>query len=214
MLQIIPTVLATSEDQYKRDIDKFARSSSLQNGWVHLDFMDNKFVPNKGIDPSAVKKYGAPFIKEAHLMVVHPKKWLSDLVEAEFKRAFFHIEAEDDTAECLELGQKMGLEMGLVLNHETLIEKLEPFVSKIRRVLMMTIIPGFQGQPFIEASLEKIRQLKAKNWPLEIGVDGSVKDTNIKSLADAGVDFVIVGSYLLKGNTEENLERLWEAVYE
>lgn len=216
MIQIIPTVLAISEEQYREDIMRFAAVDSLKDGWVHLDFMDNKFVPNQGINPVVTSKYIIPFKKEAHLMVQHPKEWLEGLVQAGFKRVFFHLESDDDVDECISRIKDQGLEVGLVLNNETPLENLKPFISKIDVVLLMSVVPGFQGQPFLPEVINKIKEisrLRSKgNYSFRVGVDGGVKNTNIKQLVDAGVDYVIVGSYLLNGDIEENLESLWEAV--
>lgn len=215
MIQIIPTVLATSGEQYQKDISRFAKVEALKGGWVHLDFMDNKFVPNGGIHPSVTAKYQIPFKKEAHLMVQNPKEWIDTLVQADFKRVFSHLEA-DDVEDAINYSREQGLEIGLVLNHETPIEKLEPFIAKIDAVILMSVVPGFQGQPFIEGIFDRIKEtskLRSKaNLNFRIGVDGAVRDTNIKQLVEAGVDFIIVGSFLLKGDIDENLESLWEAI--
>lgn len=208
MVQIVPAVLANSEEQYRKDIQRLSAVEALQGGWVHLDFMDNKFVPNDGIRPSVTSKFEMSFKKEAHLMVQCPKEWVDELAEADFKRVFFHLEA-DGVDDSLDYSKTKGLEVGLALNYETPLEKLEPFVSKIDTVLLMSIIPGFQGQPFIKGVLDKIKDFKSRRWPIKVGIDGAVKDTNIKELVDAGVNYVIVGSFLLKGDIEENLEKLW-----
>lgn len=213
MIQIIPAILATSEKQYQEDLFKLERSSSLQGNWVHIDFTDNKFVQNQTIEPEIIKKFPTNFRKEAHLMIKNPKEWIDKLIDAEFKRIIFHIECEDNIDELISYLKNKGLEVGLALKNETDIEKLEPFVEKIDCVLVMSIVAGFQGQPFIPETLEKIKNLKAKEWGFKIGIDGAVKDSNIKEIVDAGVDFVIVGSYLLEGSPEENLENLWEAIY-
>lgn len=208
MVQIIPAILSTSEEDYEKDISKYNQSPSFNKGWVHIDFMDSVFVPNKSIGSSEIAKYPTSLHKEAHIMVSHPLEWIDGLVEAGFERIIFHIESADDTNKCIEYIKSKGLEVGLAINQETPIEKLEPFISKIDVILMMSIVPGFQGQPFIPASLDKIKQIKSKLWEVKVGVDGSVRDINIREIVDAGVDFVIVGSFLLKGDIDENLKRL------
>ncbi len=212
MIQIIPAILATSLEQYQADSARLLTVESLRGGWVHFDFMDNKFVLNEGIDPSVTSKYPITFEKEAHLMVQHPREWIDRLVKADFKRVLIHMESDDDKKACLDYAKGQGLEVGLVLNHETPIDKLEPFISKLDVVLFMGVVPGFQGQPFIEGVFQKIKDFKSRKWPVRAGVDGAVSDANIKNLIAAGVDFVIVGSYLLKGDIDENLEKLWEAI--
>lgn len=212
MVQIIPAILSTKEEDFQKDINKIMQSDSIRQGWVHIDFMDNVFVPNQSIKPSVIAKYPVILKKEAHLMVDHPLEWIEELVQAGFERIIFHIEAKDDTLECIRRIREKGLKVGLAVNHETPLTRLEPYVHKVEVFLLMTIKPGFQGQTFIEESLDKIKALKAKNWPVAIGVDGSVKDSNIKQLVLAGAEHLTVGSYLLKGDFDENVEKLWEAI--
>ena len=211
MVQIIPAILSNTEEQFKNDITKVASSQALVGGWVHIDFADNKFVQNKTINTDVISKFPANFQKEAHLMVTHPLEWIDKLVEANFKRVIFHIECNDDIDEVINYAKSKGLEVGLAIKIETPIEKLEPFISKIDMVLVMSIKAGFQGQLFITDSLQKIRDINSK-WDVKIGVDGAVKDKNIKPLIESGAEHLIVGSFLLKGNIDENLERLREII--
>lgn len=212
MVQIIPSVLATTEEQYQRDITKLNTSLSLSGGWVHIDFADNEFVQNKTIEPEVIKQSPTNFRKEAHLMVIHPKEWIERLVDAGFERIIFHLESQDNVEELIDYIKNKGLEVGIALKNETAIENLEPFSSKIDVILLMSIVAGFQGQSFIPKTLDKIGVLKAKGWNVKIGVDGSIKDSNIREVVEAGADFVIVGSYFLNGELEENIENIWEAL--
>lgn len=211
MVQIIPAILATSEENYERDVSRYKKSPSFQEGWVHIDFMDNKFVPNQSIEPSVISKYPINLHKEAHLMVANPLGWVDKLIAAGFARIIFHIEAEN-VEKCIEYIKTKKLQIGLAVNNDTPIENLKPFIEKIDVVLVMAVIPGFQGQKFIPESLDRVKKIKSLGWKVQIGVDGAVKDDNIKNIVDAGVDFVNVGSYLLKGDLDENLENLWEKI--
>jgi len=207
-IQIIPAILATSEEQYKNDLAKLSQSASLTKGWLHIDFADHVFVPNQTVGMEVIAKFPTEFKKEAHLMVAHPKDWIDQLVKANFERIIFHIESEDNSLEVIEYIKSKGLEVGLAVSRETTVEKLKPFVGKIDVILIMTIVAGFQGQPFIPQTLDKVRRVKSEEWSTRVGVDGAVSDTDAKEIADTGADFMIVGSYLLKGNVDENLEKL------
>lgn len=215
MIQIIPAILSTKEEDFQRDVERYNSSSSFQEGWVHIDFMDNIFVPNLSIGPSVVTKYPINLRKEAHIMVSHPLEWIDKLERVGFERIFFHIEAKDDVEESISQIKSKNIEVGLTLNIETPVEKLEPFVDKIDRVLLMAIVPGFQGQPFKPEVIDKIKEtsrLRSKNnSKFLIGLDGAVNDKNARKLVDAGVDYLIVGSFLLKGDIDENLEKIWQA---
>lgn len=209
--QIIPAILATSEKQFEADSAKLNAQEGLKNGWVHIDFADNIFVQNQTITPELIQKYPLNLRKEAHLMVVKPKDWIDSVIKSGFERVIIHLEAKA-AAETIEYAKSKRLEVGLAIKSETDITNLEPLINKVNIILIMSIVPGFQGQPFILDSLKKIGQLKKRGWKIKIGVDGAVKDDNIKDIIKAGADFVIVGSYLLKGDTKENLEILWESI--
>lgn len=212
MIQIIPAILAGSEADFKRDIFHLMQSHSLKEGWLHFDFADNVFVPNRTIGPGVVAKYITDLYAEAHLMVARPIDWVDELAKAGFERVIFHLEAGDETVDTIKHIKDQGLEVGIAIKNDTSIDKLKPFADMIDTVLIMSIEPGFQGRSFIPSTLDKIRDLKSRKWNVRVGPDGGVRDTNIKSLVRAGVDFVVIGSYILQGDPDENLENLWEAV--
>ncbi len=209
MVQIIPSVLATSEEQYQADISKLATSESLKDGWVHIDFADNIFVQNKTIEPGVVAKYPNSFQKQAHLMVADPLKWIDQLVEVGFETIIFHAEVEN-VEEVINYIKSKGKKVGLAIKQETTTQSLKPFINSIDIALIMTIVAGFQGQKFIPEVLNKIAQIKNLNPHVYVGVDGGVSDENVKLVVEKGADFFILGSYLLKGDPEENLESIWE----
>lgn len=212
MVQIIPAILDKTSEDFRRHIQELKGSMAFQEGWIHIDFADNEFVQNETIGIDVVAQNPTNLNKEAHLMVAHPLQWIDKLKEAGFKRVILHYESKDDILECIKKIKELGMEVGIALNIDTPLEKLDSFKDKIDLVLIMAIIPGFQGQPFLPEVFDKIKHLKEKNWPVKIEVDGAVRDTNAKQLIEAGVDQLTVGSYLLKGNIDENLENLWEVL--
>lgn len=218
MVQIIPAILDKTPEDFTKHMEQLKNSASFQEGWVHIDFADNIFVPNKTIRPFVIAKYPIDLHKEAHLMVLHPLEWVDDLIKAGFERAIFHIEAEDNIEDCIRSIKTKGLEIGLAINNDTPVAKLEPFASELDAVLVMAIVPGFQGHEFIPATLDRIKEtshLRSKgNFSFRIGVDGAVKNDNIREIVEAGADFVTVGSYLLNGDIDENLGNLWERLNE
>lgn len=218
MVQIIPAVLATSEEQYSADIAKLASSQSLSEGWVHIDFMDNKFVPNLSISPSVSAKYQLAFKKEAHLMVSHPSSpWINDLEKLGFQRIIMHLESDTERwlMDNLRYLEDKDIESGLAINPQTQVEKVLPFKNNIDLLLILGVHPGFQKQQFIPETVDKVKKaaqlFKGKYGP-KIAIDGGINNSNVKLLADAGADVLIVGSYLLQGDIDKNLEALWENI--
>ncbi len=212
MVQIIPAILDKTPEDFANHMEQLRASTSFKEGWVHIDFADNEFVPNETIGADAVIQNPTNLNKEAHLMVAHPLQWLDKLKDAGFKRVIFHFESKDDIGQCIDKIKVLGMEVGIALNIDTPIEKLAPFKDKIDLVLIMAIVPGFQGQPFLPEALDKISDLKQLNWPVKISVDGAVANTNARQIVEAGVDQLTVGSYLLKSDIDDNLENLWEAI--
>ncbi len=179
---------------------------------MHIDFADGKFVENKTLDPESIKKYPLNLKKEAHLMVARPLAWITKLKDAGFDRVIFHFESEDSVSEVIKTIKNADMEVGIALNADTKIDELESIKNRVDQVLVMGIVPGFQGQPFIPATIDKIKDLKSKNWPIKISTDGAVRDDNAKDLVEAGVDQLVSGSFLLKGDIDEQVEKLWEAI--
>ena len=212
MILLVPAILDKTAKDFEEHIAQITESVSFQEGWVHIDFADNKFVPNETIDVETTGKYPTNLKKEAHLMVSNPLKWIEDLKKAGFRRVVFHFESDDDPGEVVKAVKEAGMEVGIAINPDTKIDSLEPFKDKIDQILIMGIVPGFQGQPFIPATIDKVKTLKGKGWPVTISVDGAVRDTNAKDLAEAGVDQLVSGSFLLKGDIDENVEKIWEVL--
>lgn len=212
MIQIIPSILATTEEQFRKDLQKLSLSESLQNGWVHIDFADNIFVANKTVGPEIVSKFPTDFHKQAHLMVARPMQWIDKLIDSGFESIIFHLESEDNIDEVISYIKSKGKQVGLSLKQESSVDNLKPFIDKIDLVLVMTIVAGFQGQKLIPETLNKISHVKNLNSEISVGVDGGVSVENVKLIIDSSADFVIVGSHLLEGNVEENLENFWEVI--
>lgn len=214
MVQIIPTTFSTTEEEYKVRLAKLANSSSFKEGWVQLDLMDNKFVPNLSIGLDIVKKYPLPFKKEAQLMVVDPDEWLEGLFELKVDRIIIPVEIDKNVLDFINLIKDNNIEVGLSLNPETDAEELSPYLDLLDSVLLMGVKPGLENQQLDLRIYEKIKIIKQKIPSLKVGVDGGVNDTNIKKLVNAGADYLAIGSYLFTGDFDENLEKLWEALHE
>lgn len=214
MIQIIPAILATTEEDYSSKLKLITDSSLFEEGWIQIDFADNKFVQNQTIGLEVIAKYLTSLKKEAHLMVEDPINWLQKAKEVGIERVIFHAETKD-IHQTLDRAWELGLMVGIALNPETEIEVVKPFVDRLDVIQIMSIHPGFSGQAFLPEALEKIKQashLKAKNDKLSISVDGGVSVDNAHDLVTSGAGHLVLASHLLNGNLEENLEHLWEAI--
>lgn len=211
MVEIIPTLFSTTEEAYKDRIAKVESCRHFDGGWVQLDLMDNRFVPNSSIGLDIVKKYPLEYKKEVQLMVVDPGEWLPGLFEFGVDRIIFPVEIEGVDKFIDEI-KRNGVAVGLSVNPETKVSVLDPYLDKLDAVLFMAVKPGLEGQEFSLNTFDKIKEVKKKRADLLVGVDGGVKDENAKQLVDTGVDYLAIGSFLFKGDIEENVEKIWEVL--
>lgn len=212
MIEIIPAILATTQEEFERYWQKLQASSSFFKGWVHIDFMDNIFVQNQSVGVETAAKFPIVLNMEAHLMVQDPKEWVDKLAEAKFKRVVVHVES-NNARECISYAKSKGLEVGVAIKHETPISDLQQLIPQVDFVHVMSVSPGFQGHEFIPDSVAKIKEIKQSYPDLTISVDGGIDDGSIKDIVSSGADRIVIGSYFMKGeDIDENLEKLWEAL--
>lgn len=215
MVQIIPAILAKTKEDFESDLEKLTQSPSLEGGWLHIDFADNIFVANKTIEPADITGFPNNFKKEAHLMVQNPHEWVDKLLDL-VDRIIIHIES-DEALETVDYIKNKGIQVGVAININTPLERLDPYLGKIDLVLVMSIESGYQGQPFKKEALEKIKELKVKRdeagLNFEIGDDGHINDENAKVIVEAGTDNLVIGSFLVRAeDVDENIEKIWEAI--
>lgn len=168
---------------------------------LHIDVMDNHYVPNLTIGPlicEALRHYGikAPF--DVHLMTQPVDKLITDFAKAGANYITFHPEASLHVDRSLALIRQQGCKAGLAINPATTFDCLEYVWDKLDMILIMSVNPGFGGQPFIPTALEKITQarqlIEASGKPIRLAVDGGIKVDNIYQVAKAGADTFISGS--------------------
>lgn len=217
MIQIVPSLLATTEDKYTSDVQKLISASSLNDKWVHIDVMDNKFVQSQSIEPEFMKKFHLDNKIEVHLMVEDIFEWIKKFDGYPVLRFIAPLEVrKEKIREFISQMKNSNLEMGLSINPETPLDEVEPFLSDISVLLIMTIHPGFQGTKLIPETLDKIKEVlrikKDKNLNFSIEVDGGVHEDTIAEVSEAGADLAVVGSGLFKyDNLDEGLKALEEA---
>lgn len=205
MAHIIPAILTTDIKDAQKKLDELAGLVDR----AQIDFMDGEFVNNFSIKPEEVRQLKTKLNLEAHLMVREPQKWLAYLNPDFFKRVYFHMEAAPKPRALIKELKGKGYRVGLALKLETPVAVIEPFVKMVDGVLFMSVTPGWQGQSFSEAVLDKIREFKQKYPNKIVAIDGGVNESNIRSVVNAGADDIYVGSALFKkGKIEKNLNKL------
>ena len=173
--------------------------------WIHVDVMDNQFVPNLTIGPPVVKSLRSKTEKfmDVHMMVIEPEKLVEPFAQAGADNITFHIEATNDPDGIIELIKSCGSKVGVSIKPKTPLTEIFPFLQKVDVVLVMSVEPGFGGQGYIPGSNERISEIKSflnENCldRVLIEVDGGVKLHNAKEVIDAGADVLVAGSEVFK----------------
>lgn len=204
---IFPSILSTDYFNLYSRLEVFR---AAQIDFIHLDIMDGHFVDNLSFGPSAAKaiKSAFDFKIDAHLMVSNPAKMIPKFIQAGSEWVSFHIEAVTDHREVRDLIgliKDQGSRAGLVLNPDTPVSEVFPYLEEIDYVLLMSVFPGYGGQKFIPATVERTAELKQRivrsGRECLIQVDGGVNTTNIESLKSAGADLFVIGTFLF--NSED-----------
>ena len=168
---------------------------------VHFDVMDNHYVPNLTIGPlvcEALRKHGVTAPIDVHLMVKPVDRIIPDFAKAGATYITFHPEASEHIDRTLQLIKGEGCKAGLVFNPATSLDVLRYVIDKVDMVLLMSVNPGFGGQSFIPATLDKLREARkiidASGRDIRLEIDGGVKVENIRAIAEAGADTFVAGS--------------------
>ena len=196
--KLAPSVLSADFGDLRGAIDICKKGGAH---WIHIDVMDNQFVPNLTIGPPVVKslrKYTDKFL-DVHMMVVEPEKLVEPFARAGADGITFHIEAAENPNEVIDLIKSTGKQVGISLKPGTPLSSIEPFLDKVDLVLIMTVEPGFGGQGYLPGSSDRIKKLKSRlnEMCLDrvlIEVDGGVKLNNMKEVVEAGADVLVAGS--------------------
>jgi len=180
---------------------------------LHFDVMDGHFVPNITFGPvvlESIKKH-CSIPLDAHLMIENVDKYIPDFVKAGADMISIHIENNYHIHRSLELIKSLGAKAGVVINPATSLKLLEEVLHYVDFVLLMSVNPGFGGQKFIPRSIERLRMLKAMvleiNPKVLVEIDGGIKEDNIRQVAEAGADIIVVGSAIFSSEDVETQTR-------
>lgn len=194
---ISPSMLSADFGNLERDTKMIDRSAAE---WVHIDVMDGVFVPNISFGFPVMKpiRKATDKVLDVHLMIVEPEKYVKRFVEAGADYVTFHYEATDNITLCINEIHTAGAKAGISIKPATPASVLKDILSKVELVLVMSVEPGFGGQSFMPASLDKVRELKALRDEMGldflIEIDGGISSKNAGEVFAAGCDAVVAGS--------------------
>ena len=213
-IKISPSILSADFSKLGSEIQNLEKAKA---DLIHIDVMDGHFVPNITIGPEVINKLrkytSLPF--DVHLMISPVDNFIKNFADAGADIITIHPEATNDLENSIKKIKSYNKKVGISLNPETSLDKLNNVLDKIDLVLIMSVNPGFGGQKFIENTLNKIKKLRLKidqlKHKVEIEVDGGINFENSKSIIKAGADILVSGTTIFKsneGNIKKNIEIL------
>lgn len=202
MVQIAPSMLAADFLNLGKDVELVNTYADI----FHLDVMDGTFVPNIS--------YGFPIVEaiakaaskpmDAHLMIIHPEKYVERFAAAGVRMLSFHLNATETPGEVLSHIRSFGMMAGLAINPDIPVEDIFPYLDKCDYIVIMSVFAGFGGQKFIEETYQRVAALKAeidcRGLKCHIQVDGGVSASNSAKLTAVGADILVAGSAVFKSD--------------
>lgn len=212
-VQILPSVLSADFRRLGEQIAEVERAGADR---IHIDVMDGRFVPNITVGPLVVEaiRHSTNLPLDVHLMIVEPERYLDDFAAAGADIILVHQETCPHLHRTIERIKNLGKQAGVVLNPATPLATLEEVLPAVDQILLMSVNPGFGGQRFIVASIDKIRRLHGlldeRGSSAAIEVDGGIDSATVPQVVAAGATLLVAGSAVFNapGGPAEGVRRL------
>ena len=213
MMILAPSMLAADFNRLGEEIRTIEENGAQ---YLHFDVMDGIFVPNISFGIPVLKSIRptTKMVCDAHLMITEPIRYVKAFADAGADLITIHLEACEDVDATIAAIREVGCKVGISICPNTPVDELDPWLSKVDMVLIMSVHPGFGGQKFIETSLDKIRVLRDRlnelEFNVDIQVDGGIGNDNVEEVLKAGANIIVAGSSIFKDDVAKNTRDMLE----
>lgn len=214
--EIVPSLLSADFSALGEEVRKVEKAGCKR---LHLDVMDGHFVPNITIGPVIIKaiRKRTKLYLQTHLMIERAEEYLKEFKKAGADCLIIHQEACCDFQKTIKKIKSLGMDVGVALRPKTPLETIKDVLQELDMILIMTVEPGFGGQPFIRGMEKKIARtrnlLEERNLVVHIGVDGGINLKTAPLVVKSGATLLITGEAVFKGDALKNIRALYKSIH-